>query len=133
MGKIVSPICSFCKMGTKTMEHLFWDCYVTSSFLLNTEQFFFGRQFILTRKDFFFGYNLVIEHPMNFFILHCKYYVYNLKINETLPKSNEFFYKMKFILKVETYINSKPGTSRNASRKFNILKDCFAHLPSFFE
>lgn len=45
MKKIDSPICSFCKMGTETIKHLFWDCHITSSFHLDTEQIFLGRQF----------------------------------------------------------------------------------------
>lgn len=132
MKKCESPICTFCKIASETIEHLFWDCHVTASFLLDCEQLFFGRQFILTKKDFFFGYNLVLDHPMNFFILHCKYYIYNCKLNQTLPKCFEFFYKMKFILKVETHINSKPCVPMSKLRNFNELKGRFAHCLGLF-
>ena len=67
MGKTDSSLCTFCKIETETLEHLFWDCYIISSFLLDCEQLFFGRQFILTKSDFLFGYHLILDHPMNFF------------------------------------------------------------------
>lgn len=127
-----SSLCTFCKIETETIEHLFWNCYVTSSFLLDCEQLFFGRQFILTKRDFFFGYNLELNHPMNFFILHCKYYVYSCKLNTSPPSVNEFFYKMKFVMKVEHCIHSKPDVSKRSLQRFNQLKNCFTNIPELF-
>ena len=133
MGKKDSQICTFCHRDPETIEHLFWECPMTSSFLLDSELLFFGNQFILKKQDYFFGYNLLLDHPMNYFILHLKYYIYNCKLNEKLPSCNEFWFKLKFALKVEAYINSKPDTSQKKLRKFNALKNCFVHVPSLFE
>lgn len=130
MNKVESPLCNFCHIETESVEHLFWSCHITSSFLLDAEQLFFGRQFILTNRDFFFGYNLVLDHPMNFFILHCKYYLYICKQNETLPSVNDFYYRMKFVMKVESCINSKNGCTKKAKTRFSMLKDLFNHIPA---
>lgn len=45
---------------------------------------------------------------------------------------NEFFYKLKFVLKVEVYINSKPNTSPRRLSRFNALKNSFDHVPALF-
>ena len=60
-----NPLCTFCKNNNETIEHLFWECEVTSNFLLDIEQTFFGEQFRLFKQDLFFGYKLLIKHPYN--------------------------------------------------------------------
>lgn len=49
------------------------------------------------------------------------------------PKCNESIYKMKFIVKVENYIDFKPDTRKGNIIKFNVLKNGFTHIPSLFE
>ena len=107
MGKVDTDLCTFCRIETESLEHLFWSCHVTSSFLLDCEFKFFGRQFIFSRRDLFFGRLYARYDPLNFFILHCKYYIYNCKLNNSVPDCNSFFHKMKFIIKVEKHIALK--------------------------
>ena len=53
MKKRESPLCFFCKTEVENLDHLFWSCPFISTFLLDTEQYLFGRQFILSKRDFF--------------------------------------------------------------------------------
>ena len=116
MKKRVNNLCTFCKSNDETLSHLFWDCRITSSFLLDIEQIVFGQQFILSRQDVFFGYKLYLLHPYNFLIFHLKYYIFNKKVNECIPKVDEFLNKFKFALQVEKSF-SQGNSKRNVSFK----------------
>ena len=126
MGKSDTPLCTFCHIEEEDIEHLFWECHITASFLLDTEQLFFGKQFVLSKRDFFFGVNSFNFHPMNFFILYCKHYIFSCKFDNSKPNCNQFFHKMQFILRVEEYIASKPNTSKRKRKKFDEMKKYFS-------
>ena len=46
-------LCTFCKDSEETLEHLFWECTVTSKFILDVEQNILGSQFVFSKKDVF--------------------------------------------------------------------------------
>lgn len=133
MHKREDPLCTFCKSESETLDHLFWNCPFTSTFLLDTEQLLFGQQFLLTKDDFFFGYKLLLNHPLNYFILHCKYCIYSCKLNNTIPNHIAFFHKLKFLLKVERYICSKADVSKSRRSKFDHIVNCFAYNRDLFD
>ena len=66
MGILDSPLCTFCEIHDESLEHLFWDCPHTSSFILDTESRLLNTQFFFSKKDFFFGYTHDITHPYIF-------------------------------------------------------------------
>ena len=105
MGKSDSSMCSFCNIDIESIEHLFWDCHFTGSFILDIESRFLNKQFFFSKQDIFFGWGRGAIHPYNFLILHMKYYIYDCRRNNRLPNVNEFFYKFKFVIGIERYNN----------------------------
>lgn len=47
MNLAENPSCTFCENHDETIDHLFWECGVTSGFILDVEQMFLGRQFTI--------------------------------------------------------------------------------------
>ena len=126
MNRTVSPLCSFCKIHDETFEHLFWNCHIVSSFLLDAESMFLGRCFVFSKEDVFFGFNQLLKHPYNFLIYNLKYFIFQCKQNNKLPTLYEFEHKFKFALEVEKHISM-----RNVSKRYftyNELKDTFCNI-----
>lgn len=97
-------LCSLCGELEETIDHLFWECGITSQFILDVEQCFIGHQFVFLKQNVFFGYELIPHHPYNLLLFHLKYYIFNKKRNFELPMLNEFIYKFKFVLQVEKQV-----------------------------
>ena len=104
MGKKESPLCSFCNIDEETLEHLFWNCTFTSTFILDVEMKILNKQFFFSKSDIFFGYQNTVNHPYNFLILYMKYFIFSSKQQNRKPDFNSFFYKLKFALQVEMNI-----------------------------
>ena len=129
MNIVGSPLCTFCNEQNESIEHLFWDCNITSTFLLDVEQCILGRQFIFSKEDIFFGYKFSLRHPYNFLIFHLKFYLFNKKLNFQLPNLNEFLYKFKFSIQVEKKIgNSKVCHTISYDTLHSAFRNC---LPLF--
>ena len=96
-----NPNCTFCMTYEETIEHLFWDCVIVSSFLLDVETMFLGTCFALSKEDYFFGYKKLLKHPYNFLIYHTKFYVFHCKVENKRPCIKEFERKFRFALDVE--------------------------------
>lgn len=131
MKIIESPCCTFCGDQTETIDHLFWECQVTSSFILDVEQCILGRQFFFTKEDIFFGYKLLLKHPYNFLIFHMKYYIFGKKIKEDIPLFDEFLYKFKFHIKVEKHISNQINSRKGLS--FKEYVEAFSECPMLFD
>lgn len=118
-----NPRCSFCGRHDETLLHIFWECSVTSNFILDVEQAIFGYQFIFSKRDICFGYNCSMNHPYNFLIFHLKNFIYSHKIANITLKCNEFIYKFKFLLQVEKELIPKTGKSYCT---YNRMKEAFS-------
>lgn len=126
MKFVESPLCSFCKIHEETIEHLFWNCHIVSSFLLDVETMFIGRCFVFSKEDFFFGFKQLLKHPYNFLIYHSKFYIFQCKQVNKLPNIFEFEYKFKFALEVEKQISMRKASKRYFT--YNELHDTFRNI-----
>ena len=130
MNLIENPSCTFCGNQNETLDHLFWECGITSNFILDVEQRFLGRQFVFTKQDIFFGYTLLLKHPYNFLIFYMKYYIFEKKINKGNPLIDEFLNKFKFHFRVEKYISEQKSSRKGLN--MNEFKEAFSELPFLF-
>ena len=117
MKIISSPMCTFCKSHDETIEHLFWHCPFVKSFWNNSSRLILKEPFDFDEGSILFGYTPNVAHPINFFILHGKYYVYSCKLNNCLPKANAFYFNFSFAIRVELYILKNRGTERSEALK----------------
>ena len=61
IGKIVSPACRLCEMHVKTIEHLFYECFVVKTFwfnLIKVRNRSHTRILEINYKSILFGYNV---------------------------------------------------------------------------
>lgn len=132
MGINDTEVCSFCNRETENIEHLFWDCNFTGSFILDVENRFLKQQFFFSKQNIFFGYGNGYSHPYNFLIIHMKYYIYDCKRNKNLPNICDFFYKFKFAIDVERYIHSKSSKCKKDKVSYIQLQHAFSECPELF-
>jgi len=115
---IESPLCTFCKRETKSLKHLFFNCYVTK---------FFWEAFCswliecsislqpLTLTDIVFGiFNVEKDFDiLNHLVLAAKLYIYKCKLNNVNPSLQVYKAKIKGVYQIEKRI----ATSRNKLTK----------------
>ena len=132
MKKNDSDVCSFCGTAVETLEHLFWECNVTASFILDVEARVLRRQFYFSKRDFFFGYGDATNHPYNFLILHIKYYIYDCKRHEMKPTVDEFFFKFKFALNIERFNDARISPNKKNRVSYSDLYQAFSLCSELF-
>ena len=109
IGYFDSPLCSFCKLHDETLSHLFYDCFIVKTFwhevVAKTLQ---DIDIVnLDKVIVFFGLISNLYSPLNFFILHTKYYIYSCRTRQILPNVNQFVRKFSFHLQVRRHILDK--------------------------
>ena len=107
LNLIDSPTCSFCKTEIETLEHLFWTCSIVQSFWKDSQNLCIQFNDTIDVSKVFFGFTKNINHPINFYLLHAKYYIFNCKINKIKPDPLIFLSKLNFNLKIEKSILNK--------------------------
>ena len=127
MNKTDNPLCTFCESEVETIDHLFWDCSFTSTFILDVENLFLRKQFFFSKRDYYF---CCIRpcHPFNFLTMHMKKFIFECKLRNEKPLINDFFRKFKFAVKVEQQKRKKVKTNVN----FSDLERAFASCPNLF-
>lgn len=116
-----SSLCTFCHEVNETLEHLFWECDYVKLFWSEICNLCLKSTFEIDFNYIKFGKFEDAKHPINFFILHGKYYIFNCKLNNNIPDAIAFSYKFKYYLNVEYYILSKAS---NVSR-ITLFKEMF--------
>lgn len=129
MNKTDNPRCNLCGQREETIEHLFWECNVSSNFILDVEQRIFNRQFVFSKRDIFFGYEILPKHPLNFLIFHIKYYIFQKKLQNDSLIVDEFVYKFKFALEVESHLS----TYNRGHFLYSMLKSVFSECKMLFD
>ena len=86
-------ICTFCKEGPETIEHLFWSCPMVASLWHALNIWIFEMTNIelpLNIMIILFGIyeNVKLNFVKNKIILLSKYYIYRTKLQEVLPNLN---------------------------------------------
>ena len=119
-----SPLCTFCKNEPETLEHLFWTCNFTQTFWNRSHTLYIKNIFDidLNKQVTFFGYTIMCHHPINFYLLHAKYYIFCCKLNNIRPNALTFFHKFKFCIEVEKYI------TKDNINHFKLFKETFVAL-----
>ena len=102
---IESPLCSFCRSSEETIQHLFWECRHVQTFWRSISNSCIKIDFNLNHLVVFFGHTTKPDHPLNFFLLHAKFFIFSCKLNNTKPSAPVFIKKLKFLLSVEEYIS----------------------------
>ena len=103
-----TKLCTFCKLGEETIEHLFFECPITFQLwqsFSNIVKLFFVN-FDLNKENVFLG----CKHEsllLNLLIIITKNYIYKCKLNETKPNMIELKNKIKKYQFLENHIAKK--------------------------
>ena len=120
IGRRDSPLCTFCEIENETLDHLFCLCPFVRTFWYIASRICLKDTSKITLDNVKFGYIEDIKHPVNFYLLHAKYFIFNCKQNEKLPDVLTFLNNFNFLLENEYLILKK-----NDERKLMRFKECF--------
>ena len=104
---IDSPLCSFCVIENETIDHLFWHCPIVAAFWKDVCTFCLKKPFSMSLNLARFGFLEDLKHPINFFILQVKYFIFTCKVIGTDLSLLSFSYKFKSCLEIENFILQK--------------------------
>lgn len=104
---IDSPLCSFCVNENETIDHLFWHCPIVAAFWKDVCTFCLKKPFSMSLNLARFGFLEDLKHPINFFILQVKYFIFTCKVIGTDLSLLSFSYKFKSCLEIENFILQK--------------------------
>ena len=116
-------LCTFCNNDNETLKHLFWECDFVEAFWLQCCNLCLKGNFDLNYDHVKFGYLDEATHPINFFILNAKYYIFCCKLNSKTPDATAFYYKLKYYLQVEYYILRKANNEYRLSLFNDVFKE----------
>ena len=102
-----SPLCTFCGDEPETLEHLFWSCASSTHFWQSAVFLCLKNPPIMDWELVKFGCVDDLRHPLNFFLLHAKYFIFSCKLDNTKPNAIVFHKKLRFLINVEIYIACK--------------------------
>ena len=109
---VTSPRCSLCEMNVESIEHLMFECMVSTNFWLSIQQCWNEThhvKFQLNLKDIMFGYNIhlgvssIINKTINIIIMYGKSCIVKCKLNNSLPNIVVFKSTIKDALQVCNY------------------------------
>jgi len=112
MNIIGSNLCTFCKMSSETIEHLFHDCQLVLDFWKMLSQWISNKIDInipIDKRSILFGIPKKHAKVINWLIINIKQYIYNMKMQETRLN----IYALQNILQSKMY-----------SEKYILLKNC---------
>ena len=106
IGKKEPPLCSFCLSKDETIEHLFFQCTVVTTFWFSLKSFLHHYDLyhqVLNEVDIILGITEPIEHSMmiNHILLLAKQYIYKCSINDMTPVWNVFLKKITIVYHIE--------------------------------
>ena len=123
-----TPVCTFCKMASETIEHLFWHCPVISQFIRNL----FSEPETINSKlsidTFILGWRDMKHPAFNLVILYTKMYIFNCKRNEvlpTVPGAKQYIYFQYRLAKETATIY---GKANSFEQHWNSLSSMFGIL-----
>ena len=112
----ISPLCTFCKQQEENINHLFWNCPITSNFITQCIRFLFfnyeGFNQInrkLNKENFIFGIkNESYTTIDNLVLMMIKKFIWNKRCKEEIPNINQFKSYLKTELTHYMNVNLTP-------------------------
>ena len=104
IGKIESPLCTFCHTTEENMPHLFFHCSIVRSFWHSIQPLF--ESYTICEIDVILGVTRPVKDSLlyNHLILLSKQYIYSCKLKNVLPTRVVFLTKVKAVFEMERRI-----------------------------
>jgi len=120
----IIDICTFCRFSSETIEHLFYTCHITTSFIVETSAYIrsFYLNFTINKLKFLFGdINRDIMDPENLIVLVMKGYIWCTKFRKLCPNLSDFKIYLKFILENLKLVHDLNNNCNLFSEHFDII------------
>ena len=123
-----SSLCDFCNMNIESMEHLFWECQMVQNFWLEIKKFLNNKDIVINLNYRTVVFGLLNNEKrqntnvINFIIILAKYYIYKMKLNNTVPKFEGFQRYMKYKIKIEQEIALMQNKLQKHNEKWRIFE-----------
>ena len=101
----ISDLCVFCKVEKETLFHLFYHCNQDKPLWQSLGLYlshFVKCDLNFSLKDiflYFSGSDCAIDSVVNFFVLHCKFFIHKNKFLKTLPRLEAFIAEISLVVK----------------------------------
>lgn len=118
-------ICTFCQDETESLMHLFWNCRHVQTFWTDFQSYLASKNILLlnewNEKDILLG-SLKYDIILNQLLLRAKYFIYQMRLNETIPVFCNFKPNIKVFYKIEKYNAVKNGRIEKFEKLWNTYK-----------
>ena len=124
IGYVLHDNCTFCKVETETIYHLFYNCPFTLLFRENFENFWFellgkGEKFSL--QDVYIG-KLEKCKLLNYLITLAKLHIWQSRKQDKIPECEVFFKQVDVKYRTEKYIAVKNNTRKKFQAKWLLYR-----------
>ena len=126
IGITDDELCSFCRVGSETLEHLFWDCPFSKAFWEELTEWIKSKcghlnTLYLKKQDVLFGITNKkrTDRILNLILLHAKTHLYRMKLSNKTPHINNFKKDFNFCYKNYKYIAQMNCEVENFNREWH--------------
>lgn len=121
IGKIDSPLCTFCQSSEETMYHLFFSCPLVSSFWHSIKHLL--EDYEINGSEVIFGITKAVENALlkNHVILISKQYIFRCRLNGSLPYKVVFNQHLKAVYESESLIAKRKNKLQFHNEKWKKL------------
>lgn len=124
MGKVASPMCSFCGKSDESLEHLFIHCEITCNFWLSVTNWLERHGMFLhdlSAADITFGLVRKEYILINHVILLAKQIIYQCRCLNIKPSLILLIAKIKYTYKLESLIAKRQNSLDIHNKKWQLL------------
>ena len=124
IGYVLHDTCTFCKVETETIYHLFYECPFTLLFWENFENFWFvlsGKREKFTLQDVYIG-KLEKCELLNYLITLAKLHIWQSRKQDKIPECEVFLKQVDVKYRTEKYIAVKNNTQKQFQAKWLLYR-----------
>ena len=124
MGKVASPMCSFCGRSDESLEHLFIHCEITCNFWLSVRNWPEEHDIFLqnlSAVDITFGFVRKEYILINHIILLAEQIIYQCRGLNIKPSLTLLLAKIRYTYKLESLITKNQNSLEIHNKKWQLL------------
>jgi len=126
IGYVQDDSCTFCRVSSETVNHLFYECFHSNQFWRDLKNFWFalsGKQVEFSLQDVLIGKLDEVSDLLNYCLIVAKYHIWTSRKRSLSPNITVFKEMINMKYKTEKYIALKNNTQRKFQAKWKLFID----------